>query len=83
MELKPKNVDAKYINSDQDYTVMKILGRLTLVYGSSRTKNCKGIAFKNTDMVREVCSSLIDMANLIDITKEKQNNNENKDPKKT
>lgn len=66
MDLKPTNVKAEYINGDEDFTVKKIWGSLTLVYGTPRKKNCKGIAFKDTDMVRRVANKLIAIADYQD-----------------
>ena len=38
----------------EDYTIIKLMGSLSLVYGTSRKKTCKAIAFKNVEMVRTV-----------------------------
>lgn len=69
MKLKPKNVNAEFINYSDDYTVIRLLGSPTLVYGTSRKKTCKGIAFKDTNVMREVAKNMIFVADLIDKTK--------------
>jgi hypothetical protein len=71
MKLTPKSVNAKFINSDEDYTIKVIMGSLTLVYGDgkARQKNCKGVAFKDTNMLRDVAKNLLAMADLVDRAK--------------
>jgi len=66
MKLSPKSITAEYINSDEDYLVTKLMGSINLVYGTPRKKNCKSVAFKNTEMVREVANHLLRVADILD-----------------
>jgi len=66
MKLQPENVKAEYINGPEDYTVIYLMKSPTLVYGTPRKKNCKGVAFKNTNMMREVANAMLLVAEIID-----------------
>lgn len=74
MRLKAKSIAAEYINSDKDYTLIKIMGSPTLVYGDgeSKKKTHKAIAFKNTDMMREVAKNMVVVADMLDAIKRAQ-----------
>ena len=70
MKFKPNGVNAQYINSEADYTLLKLMGNPVLVYGDGfkkkQPKMSKGVAFKDTKMVREVASNLIKYADALD-----------------
>jgi len=67
---KPKEINAEYINSKEDYLITKLMGSLTLAYGTPTKKKWKAIAFKNTDMVREVANGLLALADSLDRLKD-------------
>ena len=60
------DVKAEFINYEEDFDVVKILGSLTLIYGTPRKKKWKGIAFKDTDTARKVANAVIAAADRID-----------------
>ena len=70
MKFKPNGVKAQYINSDADYTLLKLMGNPLLVFGDGlrkkQPKMSNGVAFKNTNMVREVAENLIKYADALD-----------------
>ena len=74
MKLKPKEVSADFINRDEDYTIIKIWGSPTLVYGDgdSKKKSYRGVAFKDTDMMREVAKNMVVIADMLDAIKKAQ-----------
>lgn len=73
MKLKVKAVGGEFINSGEDYTVTKIMGFPVLVYGDGRSKkkSYNGIAFKNTELLREVAKNLLSFADFLDAQEEK------------
>jgi len=72
MKLNPKTVSAEFVNGEDDYTILYLMGSITLTYGTKGKKNSKGVAFKDTNIVRNVAKNLITMADLLDAKKEVQ-----------
>jgi hypothetical protein len=68
VKLNPKGVIAEFINSEEDYTIKVIMGAPTFIYGDSKSKkkNCKGVAFTDTQMMRRVAADLIIAATIIE-----------------
>lgn len=64
MELKPRSVSARYINSKKDYAILKLNDSFTLVYGEPSKKTSHGVAFKDADMMMEVATNLMSVAML-------------------
>lgn len=67
MKLSPKSICSEFVNSDDEYVITYLMGAINLVYGTPKKKRSKGIAFKNTKLVREVANNLLKAADTIDI----------------
>lgn len=66
MKLQPNSVKAEYINRTEDYTVIHLMGSPVLVYGTPKKKICKGVAFKDVAMMREVATMMLLAAEAMD-----------------
>jgi hypothetical protein len=72
MNLKVKGVKAEYINNSDNYTICKLMGSLTLVYGAafSRKKMHNGVAFKDTTIARQVAKEMLVFCDVLDALNE-------------
>ena len=66
MNSKPREINAEYINTKEDYLVTKLMGSMTLAYGRPDKKKWKAIAFKDAGMAREVANTLLAFADLVE-----------------
>lgn len=72
MKYRPSEVNANFINSDEDWALLKVMGAWTLVTPKFDKRSWKptskgtGVAFKNTAIMRRVAEQLIFMAKFQD-----------------
>ena len=69
---QPESVDAWFIDTDEEWCVIKLMGAWTLCYTQLDKRNMKpkpkalGVAFANTRVMRRVAEHLVRMADLQD-----------------
>jgi hypothetical protein len=69
MKLDVKGIKAEYVNSSMDYTIYKAMGSPVLVYGDGQSKSKKmrkAVAFKDTNVMREVANNMLKLADFLD-----------------
>lgn len=72
-QYQPDSVNAWFIHSEEEWSVLRINGAWTLCYTQLDLRNMKpktkalGVAFANTGVMRLVASHLISMADVQDI----------------
>jgi len=55
----PKEISVQYINRDEDFKVMMLMGSITLTHGRPDSKKWKGIAFKDKEMAQKVANAIL------------------------
>ena len=69
MDLKVKKFNAEYINSNENYAITGLNKLVTiLMYGQPGKRTHRAVAFKNTDMVRQVARDLLTYADFLDLS---------------